>query len=941
MVPMAPTQAVGVISDGESFESFMRFIKSRSRVVFDYETSGTAWYQHARACGIALAAWDDNGQLWNRYIPFRHETPEPQLSIDRIGPAIKEVLEDPYVLKIAHNFKFEDHMSRREGWHIAGPRYDTMIAARLYDENTLMALKKRAETDLKFPQAATMEKALDREVAMLAKLNRMGVTKYKALKGYSQVNTQLCGIYACYDTMFCGGLYCVYEKFGVSTKYQRIWNTEMRLNKVLTDMEEWGLPIDVEYVERLRDTVQRRKSEIQNELVRRLGRDYFDVGKDQQLRNYLLNVLRLPLEKKTRGDKFAVDKEVLSSFALQHPELGLILEWRDANKIDTTYTTSLLEGMDSKGRVHTDFRQAGANTGRMSSANPINLQNITAEDQDRAELFEMDYDPWSVRRAFCVPKDQVRVYADYSQVELRVLAKESMDPIMVEAFIAGEDLHDRTSREVFGTTEKKYRRLAKVVNFGLCMPGDVQVLTKQDGYVRLDSVAQDHLLWDGVEWVSHDGLISRGYREVITYDGVTATPCHEVYTEDGDRLPIGCLASEVHPRRIAVGESGGVLRRYSSFDRESWEAREESGCGSCVYCVRRREDSLRRQHQGGSYEELPLPTGEVPRPPVQNVGSAIRRYGAALREGHARIIAQLQGARHKSAVQIQRALYSLGVVPMASVGFPEFGFGSHRQRWPLQSHQFTIGGSKYESTESAQATALQAGAFVTGRQSLHAPERAEGVSYLHEELRQGFSGEKKVQVYDLLNAGPRHRFTVNGRIVSNSYCMTEVGFSRNAKIPIEEARQHLETFFKRFHGVKTFRETFWQTIRNNPPQYEFHNRFGRPRRLQDIVSPNDYYRGRAERQAIGTLIQGTAAELTRESLVRISEWIEAEDIPARLCNTVHDENQIDVLDRSCLPYVIEQTRKLMEDFPEFHPVPIVVDAEISETNWAEKKAYEG
>jgi DNA polymerase I-like protein with 3'-5' exonuclease and polymerase domains len=235
-----------IITSGERFERLIRFLESRPWLIFDYETSGTAWYLHAEAVGVGLGSWDDQGELWSAYVPFRHRTREPQLDINIIGSAIQKLLADPQSFKIAHNIKFEDHFSRREGWTIEGPRYDTMIAARLYDENRYMDLEGRASQDLGLGEEAYEGKRRITDCAkMLAKQNKMGLKKYLWHHGYSEIPVQLCGWYACHDVHYTGELYKFYEASQLSGRHPRIWPTEMALTEVLTDMERTGLPLDI------------------------------------------------------------------------------------------------------------------------------------------------------------------------------------------------------------------------------------------------------------------------------------------------------------------------------------------------------------------------------------------------------------------------------------------------------------------------------------------------------------------------------------------------------------------------------------------------------------------------------------------------------------------------------------------------------------------------
>jgi len=631
-----------IITTADRFEKLVRFIASRDKFVFDYETSGTAWFKHAEAVGIGLGAWDDNGTLWSAYVPFRHRSGEQQLDIGVIGPAIRMLLASPNVMKICHNIKFEDHFSRKEGWTLAGPRYDTMVAARLYNDNEALKLEHRAEVDLGIEGAKKWEQTLNQEVRQLARANKMGVKLYKYLHGYSEVNVGLCGVYGCTDVLHTGWLHEKYEKWGVSKHYPRIWPTEMELTRVLCDMEQTGMPVDTEYLNQLRGQVQDAKARLEAELSRQLGGHVFNPGSDDEVRE-LLKWMGLPLEKRTKGNQLSVDKEVLDQFSDHNVVVKLLLDWREADKIDTTYTASILNLLDANNVVHGNLKQVGTNTGRLSCEEP-NYQNMPSENDDRAirhsgkKVKEGGVDPWSIRRGYPVRGvDWVRLFLDYSQIELRVLGHYSKDPIMVGAFINGEDIHDRTAKEVGAILQRECpRRVAKVVNFGL------------------------------------------------------------------------------------------------------------------------------------------------------------------------------------------------------------------------------------------------------------------------------------------------------------SYCMSEIGLHRQAKVPLDEAEHFLAAFFQRYRGVERFRLELWAQARRDGCQWN--NLFGRTRRLPDLRSETFWRKKRAERQMVASAIQGTAAELTKESLVRIDRWLRDEKIPGFLVNTVHDEIQIDV-PREYAPVVAKASKALMEAYPEFDPIPIITDCEISETNWAEKHGY--
>ncbi len=634
-----------IVRSGEQFQQMMNHLSHPSvkALTIDFETSGLEWFKKSRACGLGLGAWDEHGQIHCYYVPFRHQTGEQQLDKAIIDPGLKWLWENPNTTKIAHNIKFEDHMARREGWKLGGKRYDTLVGARLYNENMPVALKDRAVTDLGLAQAKDWDSALDREIVKRGKENKLGKKAYLKKYGYSQVPIDLCGFYGCHDIDFTTRLFWFYEQHKISTYYDRIWQTEMDLTEAICDIEEAGLPIDREYLERLRESLGGVLAGLEDQIFHMLpAGQMFNMGSDDELRRYLIRDLRLPLYKETESGKdYSVDDDVLAEFAPMHPPLQKMRDWRIAKKLSSTYTDSIISRLDDNNVLHGELDQGGTNTGRFASKNP-NLQNFPSDDDDRSlahtgkKIKDGGYDPWSIRRAFVMPrKGYCRVFYDYSQVELRVLAHYTQDPVLVKAYLNGEDIHLRTQTEVFGDPDplSPKRRFAKILNFGL------------------------------------------------------------------------------------------------------------------------------------------------------------------------------------------------------------------------------------------------------------------------------------------------------------SYCMSEIGYARNAKIPEHEAKQHMDAFFKRYAGIATFRNTFWNKVRAQ--RGWFNNMFGRTRRLPEICAMEFWRAKRAERQAIGSLVQGTAAELTKEATVRIHKWIKEEGLPASIVTIIHDDIQVDC-PTEMRDYIARGMKKRMEDFPEFAPIPITVDGQYTETNWAEK-----
>lgn len=472
-LPHDPTKTV--VRDAATFEAMLNEMRAAKVRIIDFETSGLNWFLSARAVGIALGYFDAQGRVRAWYVPFRHQTAEFQLDIARIGPALAALLADDDVLWIAHNAKFDTHIARAEGWRLGGQVFCTLVGARLYDGSRLAGLKLRAQTDLGEPQAAVWEEHLEYHIKRLAKQYGCGIEAYRARFGYAQIPVEVCGHYACFDIEYTGRLYHLYViKEKLPEKMPRVVSMEMALSEVLVDMEEAGMRVDTAYLSELRETVLSKQDDLEHRVWQAFPQARkFDLSNDNQRRNFLQRDLQLPLFKKTRGGILSVDREVLDYFTESVPDLALVADWCDAQKIATTYTSSILEKLDSRDVLHCNYHQLGAATGRMSSSGP-NLQNIASDSDIRAkattgrDLENGGEDPWSVRRAFTMrDKGWVRLYFDYSQIELRVLTWYTQDPIFLDSYRKGEDVHARTSLEVFGTAEQAKRRQAKVINFGL------------------------------------------------------------------------------------------------------------------------------------------------------------------------------------------------------------------------------------------------------------------------------------------------------------------------------------------------------------------------------------------------------------------------------------------------------------------------------------------
>lgn len=594
------------------------------------------------------------------YFPVRHVDPGAQLPLDTFLRGMQAIIANPRATKVLHNAKFDRHMFRRERVDgervdVTGPFRDTFVEGALYDENSLLGLKDRAARLLKDLGPSTSEKILATIIARRAKETGLGIKDYLDRFGYSHVPVPIAGYYACFDVDATFRLSEFYDENAVATRVPRALETEIKLIDVLLDMEETGIPFDADYARHLGQVTGSFAEGLAAKMRQALGLPSFSPGSDAELRQVLVSGFGAQLTKKTpkfrdfdsgTGDlnEYSVDSEVLLSLAPTIPFCADVLKWREAEKLHSTYSVKLLRFVGDDGCVHGDFKALGTKTGRLASEKP-NMQNFASDDNERALVFsgksleDGGSDPWSVKRLFVRRGDDIRVHLDYSQIELRVLAEETGDPILLDVYQKGEDVHTRTSLEVFGTAEKAMRRLAKVINFGLV------------------------------------------------------------------------------------------------------------------------------------------------------------------------------------------------------------------------------------------------------------------------------------------------------------YGMSAVGFSRQTGTPQDQAEQFMAKFFERYSGIPAFQKEFLAEVRQRRGYFE--NRFGRPRRVPMLFAASGRERGQAERQTMASLIQGTAAELTKASLIRIWDWEQKNRAGVKLISTIHDEISAD-MPRNDHVAVTRELKRMMEDFRDQFPrVPIVAEAEYSDESWADKRKLKG
>ena len=429
-----------VLTQGD-FIRWVNKLKASKIFALDLETTSLHPVQ-ARIVGISFSC--EEGVAC--YIPLAHRylgVPE-QLNMDWVLNELKPLLEDPEIKKVGQNIKYDLIVLRNEGIHMQGIAFDTMLASYI-----LTPAGRRHNMD---------DLARDYLGHTTVKYKEVVGTASKEI-GFDEVEVERATKYAAEDADITWRLYEKLSTLLRDDDLQLFENLELPLIYVLAEMEIHGMKLDKNHLQKLSAVIQEKIEGYQKEIYSLAG-EVFNINSPKQLSVILFEKLGLPVIKKTKSG-YSTDVTVLEQLVEEHDLPDLILVYRQLGKLKSTYVDALQEDIYNKtGRVHTSFNQTVAATGRLSSSNP-NLQNIPI----RTELGR------EIRKAFIAEENNCLLSADYSQVELRVLAHLSGDEALIEAFQFGEDIHTRTACEIFGSSpgqlDAEARRMAKAVNFGI------------------------------------------------------------------------------------------------------------------------------------------------------------------------------------------------------------------------------------------------------------------------------------------------------------------------------------------------------------------------------------------------------------------------------------------------------------------------------------------
>ena len=449
----------------KSFNDLIESLAKKKSFAFDVETTSKrpVW---ARLVGISFSF--EGGNAF--YLPLAHRylgAPE-QLEFEVVREKLKQVFEDKSIKKCGHNIKYDLIVMSNEGIALDGVDFDTMIASYLLNPSS-----RGHGLD-----ALTMEYFGHKNLTY----KEMTGTGSKEI-GFDEVEVGRATEYAAEDSDMTWRLKGKLQPQLKDSTLKLYKEIELPLLEVLAEIELNGVYIDRKHLTELSSKIDKKLLRLEKDIYV-LADEQFNINSPKQLSVILFEKLKLPVVKKTKTG-YSTDVSVLGQLALKHKLPEQVLSYRQLAKLKSTYVDALPgEIFKNTGRVHTSFNQTVAATGRLSSSNP-NLQNIPIRSDMGKEI----------RKAFTAEEDNMLLSADYSQIELRILAHLSKDKALKRAFDKGEDVHARTAADIFGGSigqvDEKSRRMAKAVNFGIIYGLSAFGLSRQLNISRRD--AQDFI----------------------------------------------------------------------------------------------------------------------------------------------------------------------------------------------------------------------------------------------------------------------------------------------------------------------------------------------------------------------------------------------------------------------------------------------------------------
>ncbi|HXC08627.1 MAG TPA: DNA polymerase I [Steroidobacteraceae bacterium] len=457
----APARNYRTITSQEALDEWLAKLAAAPLISFDTETDSLD-YMQARIVGLSFAAAPGEAA----YLPVGHDYAgaPPQLDRERVLAAFKPLLEDPSLPKLGHHLKYDAHVLANYGIALRGQRFDSML-----ESYVLNSVATRHDMD------STAQKYLGVKTIHFEDIAGKGAKQIT----FNQVEVERAAEYSAEDADVTLQLHlALWPQIEALPALKSVYETiEQPLVAVLYRMERAGVLVDRELLKVQSSELAARMLELQAQAHAEAG-GVFNVDSPKQLQEILFGKLGIPVMRKTPTGQPSTAEDVLEELAETYPLPKLILEYRGIAKLKSTYTDTLpLQINQATGRIHTSYHQAVAATGRLSSTDP-NLQNIPIRTLEGRRI----------RQAFIAAPGHSLVAADYSQIELRIMAHLSGDASLLQAFADDRDVHQATAAEVFATplneVSANQRRSAKAINFGLMYGMSAFGLARQLGIAR-------------------------------------------------------------------------------------------------------------------------------------------------------------------------------------------------------------------------------------------------------------------------------------------------------------------------------------------------------------------------------------------------------------------------------------------------------------------------
>lgn len=801
----------------------------------DLKEKGPGVRRDGYVAGLAIGT--DGGERF--YLPMRHKlggnlAPEHVLSWAKIN------LTRPNQPKVGANLLYDLDYLEQEGVKVEGPFHDVQIAEPLLDENKMSyALE---VLGMEYLAEGKKDGALYQWCA-----DSYGgkTTREGQATNIWRAPTTLVGPYAEGDVdlplRIIGLQREELEKQGLT----ELFTLESELMPMVLAMRRRGVRVNVEAAEKFHETAT---AEIKR-ITADLGHINVNAGED---------LVRLC---KKEGIQYPTTDKGNPSFRKDwllhnpHPKMRQVSEVRTLMKLRDTFVKGYILGCNINGRIHCSFNQlrsddSGTVSGRFSSSDP-NLQNIPT----RTAMGK------AIRAMFLPEEDEIWGRFDWSQIEYRLLTHYAMGTGSEEARETyrskpDTDFHQMTCN-LLNRLVSIDRSAAKNINFGLCIAKGQRVLT-QVGLIPIEQIKCCHLLWDGIQWVTHRGLIYKGKKPVITYDGLTGTKDHGVWTQSGRPIPLGRAASEGHPL-ARTGRETEPLK--SPFDYPAGDLQE----GKRFSYYRRVLSFLRnyeaipcgqpalKKNKGMSLQE---DKKQIQQPLLKDTGRQIRRNDSAVQYRYTRLKSSIQRSWDKGIVRIKRGLHFLGFGEISKHGLQEPRLRQKGQQWPLREEQPAPCNKECESLE-------------------------------------------QVDVYDILDAGPRHRFTCEDVLVHNCYGMGHELLASILGLGGEQAQSLIDAYHK---GVPFVRYTANMASKRAQKREYIHTLLGRRRRFPG---------GNFTHKALNALLQGGNADIMKKAMVMIWKSGVCDVLGAPLL-TVHDELDWSVPKTAIAEEAMREVHHIME-----------------------------